>query len=91
METQMRMHMKCHKCGVCCTEISISSALPGMPNGKPAGVPCMHLVGNLCSLFDSGSRPPICGSFRAEPLVCGTNGTEASILIRRLELQTAPP
>ena len=35
-------------CGACCIAPSISSAIPGMPDGKPAGVRC---VTNLRRLF----------------------------------------
>ena len=30
-------------CGACCIAPSISSPIPGMPDGKPAGVPCVQL------------------------------------------------
>ncbi|NBX68342.1 MAG: YkgJ family cysteine cluster protein, partial [Proteobacteria bacterium] len=30
-------------CGACCIAPSISSPLPGMPHGKPAGVRCVNL------------------------------------------------
>ena len=30
-------------CGACCIAPSISSAIPGMPHGKPAGVRCVQL------------------------------------------------
>ncbi|MDD8045446.1 MAG: YkgJ family cysteine cluster protein, partial [Verrucomicrobiota bacterium] len=31
--------MECRPgCGACCTVVSISSPIPGMPQGKPAGV-----------------------------------------------------
>jgi len=39
-------------CGACCIAPSISSAIPGMPDGKPAGVRCAQLdEQNLCRLF----------------------------------------
>ena len=46
--------MKCRKlCGSCCIAPSINSPLPGMPNGKPAGVPCVNLDENfLCRIFN---------------------------------------
>ena len=31
------------RCGACCTAPSISSPIPGMPHGKPAGVRCIQL------------------------------------------------
>ena len=40
------------KCASCCIDISISSPIPGMPNGKPAGVKCIQLDENLkCLIF----------------------------------------
>ena len=34
-------------CGACCIAPSITSPLPGMPQGKPAGVPCINLDAEL--------------------------------------------
>jgi len=49
-----------------------------MPNGKPAGVPCVNLTENLqCGIFHSPDRPAVCGGFQAEKLICGDNRTEA--------------
>ena len=37
--------MKCRPGnGACCIAPSISSPIPGMPNDKPAGVPCIQLL-----------------------------------------------
>lgn len=83
--------MDCNQCGVCCTEISISTQYPGHPNGKPAGVTCQWLDSNkLCMLFNSRFRPAICSSFKADPEICGTNGEEATKLIRWYEKETRP-
>ncbi|HVK38365.1 MAG TPA: YkgJ family cysteine cluster protein, partial [Candidatus Kapabacteria bacterium] len=30
-------------CGACCIAPSITSPIPGMPDGKPAGVRCVQL------------------------------------------------
>lgn len=82
--------MNCHKCGACCTEISISSEIPGMKKGKPAGVRCLHLgQDNLCQLFGKPERPKICSSFQAEEWLCGKNKEEAIINIRFLENYTS--
>ncbi|MCK9818061.1 YkgJ family cysteine cluster protein, partial [Pseudomonas sp. MAFF 302046] len=55
--------MKCREgCGACCIAPSISTPMPGMPNGKPAGERCIHLsVEHLCALFGRPERPPVCG------------------------------
>ncbi len=66
-------------CGACCIVISISSPIPGMPNGKPAGIRCIHLdKDGLCELFGKPERPAICSQFRAEKAICG-NTTEDAI------------
>lgn len=45
--------MECRPdCGACCTAPSISSPIPGMPDGKPANTPCVQLDERLrCKLF----------------------------------------
>ena len=73
-------------CGACCIAISISSAIPGMPEGKPAGVRCVQLSADgRCSIFGRPERPEICEAFEADPEICGENSEEALELIRRLE------
>lgn len=65
-------------CGVCCIIPSISSSIPGMPNGKPAGQRCIHLNTNLqCDIFLSPNRPKVCEGFKAEDIVCGDTPEEA--------------
>lgn len=82
--------MACFRCGVCCTEISISSEIPGMENGKPAGVKCIHLLdNNLCRLFGLPDRPQVCSTFQADEMFCGTSAAEALINIRMLEGATS--
>lgn len=73
-------------CGACCIAPSISSAIPGMPEGKPAGVRCVQLdEGNLCSLFGLPERPLVCQGFLAEKVVCGDSYSEAMALINAIE------
>lgn len=82
---------ECRKCGACCVAISISSPIPGMPGGKPAGVPCVHLTqGNLCALFESPDRPPVCLRFQPSNETCGSSREEAMRLISAMEEQTRP-
>lgn len=83
--------MKCREgCGACCIAPSISSPIPGMPNGKPAGERCLHLsVANLCALFGSPERPAVCGAFAADPQVCGTSNDEAIRILGWWEQMTA--
>lgn len=84
------MEIECRGCGVCCTEISISTPFNGHADGKPAGVPCTHLQGSLCGLFNQPERPEICISFQANTDICGTNAEEAQQIIRWYERATAP-
>ncbi|HBV76310.1 MULTISPECIES: YkgJ family cysteine cluster protein [Vibrio] len=76
-------------CGACCIAPSISSAIPGMPNGKPAGVRCIQLNDdNLCNLFGSPERPAVCHHFKAEASICGETSAQAISIITELELMT---
>ncbi|MBA1189456.1 YkgJ family cysteine cluster protein [Pseudomonas entomophila] len=77
-------------CGACCIAPSISSPIPGMPQGKPAGERCLHLSPeNLCGLFGRPERPAVCGGFKAEAEVCGSDREEAIRIISWLERMTA--
>ncbi len=84
--------MECRAlCAACCTAPSISSPIPGMPNGKPAGVPCAQLTGELrCALFGDPARPAVCASLRSTAEMCGTTREHAMQWLRVLEHQTAP-
>lgn len=76
-------------CGACCIALSISSAIPGMPNGKPAGVRCAQLRDdNLCGIFGQPERPAVCSAFQAEPQFCGDTREQALELMTELELLT---
>lgn len=78
-------------CGACCIAPSISSPLPGMPQGKPAGVPCLHLDTQLrCALFGDPRRPAVCGSLQARPSMCGQSREEALVYLHDLEQATRP-
>ncbi|MBA1184900.1 YkgJ family cysteine cluster protein [Stutzerimonas nitrititolerans] len=77
-------------CGACCIAPSISTPMPGMPFGKPAGVRCVHLSeSNLCALFGDEARPTVCAAFLADPVVCGQSREEAIRLLGWLEQATA--
>ncbi len=79
--------MECRSnCGACCIVPSISSPIPGMPNGKPAGVRCIHLTDKYgCAIFHSPDRPSVCAGFKAEQLVCGNNRNEAITILADLQ------
>lgn len=78
--------MECRKgCGACCIAPSISSSIPGMPEGKPAGVKCIHLTSDfLCGIFDAPDRPTVCDKFRADEVFCGKSRTEAIDILTQL-------
>ncbi|MDN3377246.1 MULTISPECIES: YkgJ family cysteine cluster protein [unclassified Pseudoalteromonas] len=76
-------------CGACCIAPSISSPIPGMPQGKKAGERCIQLDNNnLCKLFGDESRPKVCSDFSAAIDVCGTTNAQALQLITELEQMT---
>lgn len=76
-------------CGACCIALSISSPIPGMPDGKPAGVRCVQLgADNLCQIFGQPGRPQVCSDFQAEPQFCGDTREAALELMRWLEQVT---
>ena len=78
-------------CGACCIAPSISSAIPGMPNGKPAGVRCIHLLlDKRCALFGDPSRPIACGIFTPHEETCGSNKEQAIALLNEMEQLTNP-
>ncbi len=73
-------------CGACCIAPSISSAIPGMPNGKPAGVRCIQLDDhNLCQLFNQPERPKVCFAFKADMQLCGDTNQVAMDNLIHLE------
>jgi hypothetical protein len=49
-----------------------------MPEGKPAGVRCIHLLDDdKCDIYNTGTKPKVCDDFKAEPDFCGSNQEEA--------------
>ena len=77
----------CRKgCAACCIVISISSPLPGMPDGKPAGVRCVNLDdNNLCSIHEKDNFPSVCRNFTFDPEFCGKTNEEAFERLGELE------
>ena len=84
--------MQCRDhCGACCIAPSITSKIPGMPYGKPAGMPCVQLDADLrCMLFGKPERPAFCASLRPQASMCGTDREEAFAILDALELATQP-
>lgn len=83
--------MECRAgCGACCIAPSISSPIPGMPDGKAAGERCLHLTAEfLCGIFGRSDRPAVCSAFAAADYVCGGSRDEAIRLLGWLEQATA--
>ena len=78
-------------CGACCIAPSISSPIPGMPQGKPAGVRCVQLaVDNRCLIFGQAGRPAVCSGLKPSEEMCGQNQTDAMVWLMQLETQTSP-
>ena len=78
------------RCAACCIAPSISSPIPGMPNGKPAGVPCVQLDADLrCKLFGLPERPAVCSSLRPSPDMCGSSREHALTFLTALEIATS--
>jgi len=79
------------KCGACCIAPSISSSIPGMPDGKPAGVTCVNLDENFrCRIFGDPARPAVCASLQPNPEMCRSCREEALAYLSELEKLTAP-
>lgn len=77
-------------CGACCIAPSISSPIPGMPHGKPAGVRCVQLTDdNRCAIFGRPERPKVCGGLKPDEEMCGPDRDYAMHFIARLEQATA--
>jgi Fe-S-cluster containining protein len=78
-------------CGACCIAPSITSPIPGMPQGKPAGVRCVQLDDeNRCRIFGQPERPAFCASLKASAEMCGNSREQAMQWLTALERLTAP-
>lgn len=86
------MRFQCRPaCGACCTAPSITSPIPGMPQGKPAGVPCVQLGDDQrCKIFGRPERPAFCGGLQPSAEMCGDNRQQAMFWLTTLERATAP-
>ena len=63
-----------------------------MPNGKPAGVPCVQLDEQLrCRLFGQPERPAVCSGLQPSPEMCGDSREQALRWLGYLEVVTTPP
>ncbi|GAB4581502.1 MAG: YkgJ family cysteine cluster protein [Anaerolineales bacterium] len=78
-------------CGACCIALSISSPIPGMPEGKPSGIRCVQLTDdNRCKIFGQPERPEVCVRLRPMKEMCGETSEEALAYLYELERVTIP-
>lgn len=78
-------------CGACCIAPSITSPIPGMPQGKPAGVRCVQLLPDMrCAIFGRPERPAFCASLRPTQEMCGASREWALAFLGDLERLTKP-
>ncbi len=78
-------------CSACCIAPSISSPIPGMPQGKPAGVACVQLdAAGRCRIFGQPERPAVCASLQPSLEMCGESREAAIRFLGELERATAP-
>lgn len=91
LSNQRELSLDCRPgCGACCIAPSISSPIPGMPDGKPAGTRCIQLTeDNRCKIFGSASRPLVCSSLMPSQEMCGTNNQAAMDYLNELERETS--
>jgi hypothetical protein len=62
-----------------------------MPQGKPAGVPCIQLDGQLrCKVFGKPERPGFCSSLQSSTEMCGESREHALRWLCELENATKP-
>ncbi|MEO3690443.1 YkgJ family cysteine cluster protein [Roseateles paludis] len=79
------------RCAACCIAPSISSAIPGMPEGKPAGVRCIQLDDeDRCKLFGRPERPAVCLSLTPHEDMCGSSREQAMRWLGWMEDETRP-
>lgn len=89
---RLRLPMNCRPgCGACCVAPSMTSAIPGMPEGKAAGVRCAQLTEDLrCAVFGHQERPACCSGLQPSAQMCGRSRTDALRRLGRLEAATRP-
>ena len=62
-----------------------------MPDGKPAGVPCVQLDDALrCRIFGRPERPACCSGLAPSTEMCGADRVHALRWLGEMERETAP-
>lgn len=84
--------MQCRPgCGACCIAPSITTPMPNMPAGKPAGARCANLSEDQrCILFGQPQRPGFCAGLQASAEMCGAHRNQALAWLTGLEQATKP-
>ena len=78
-------------CAACCIAPSITTPIPGMPGGKPAGVRCIQLTADdHCALFGDSRRPAVCASLAPSAEMCRDTREQAIRWLAALERDTSP-
>lgn len=78
-------------CGACCIAPSISSPIPDMKRGKPAGVACVQLTDDFrCAIFGKPERPRCCSGLSPNIEMCGVSQAQALEWLTSLEEDTKP-
>ncbi|EKE73931.1 YkgJ family cysteine cluster protein [Gallaecimonas xiamenensis] len=78
-------------CGACCIAPSITSPIPGMPEGKPANVRCVQLADDFrCKIFGHPERPAFCAGLKPSQEMCGQDRDQALRWLGDLEIATRP-
>jgi hypothetical protein len=63
-----------------------------MPEGKPAGVRCIHLLDDYqCAIYNDPGKPKVCTDFNAELEFCGYDREEAMRILFSLSECPPPP
>ena len=61
--------------------------MPGMPDGKEAGIRCINLmVDYRCAVYNDSRYPEVCAGFNPEPEFCGSTQEEAMKILGSLSL-----
>jgi hypothetical protein len=62
-----------------------------MPQGKPAGAPCLQLDDELrCKVFGQPQRPTFCAGLKPSAEMCGDSREQALDWLTQMELATRP-
>jgi Fe-S-cluster containining protein len=86
------MKLQCREgCGACCIAPSITSPLPGMPQGKSASLRCVQLdEESRCKVFGQPHRPDFCAGLQPSVEMCGDSREHALDWLAQMELATRP-